>query len=65
MVYKEQKAQLASSIRASECCFIYGSASVGKSFMFTRDDFAEIIDCTEMISCISQLEDVDMALDYL
>ena len=33
--------------------------------MFKRDPLAEVIDCTEMVNSISQLDDIDVALEYL
>ena len=33
--------------------------------MFKRDPLAEVIDCTEMVNSIAQLDDIDVALEYL
>ena len=57
--------QLGKARHAKESCMIYGTAGVGKSFLFKRDQLAEVIDCTEMVSAINSLEDIDYALEYL
>ena len=66
-IYQSQLDSLKSHQRQKECCFIYGPASVGKTFMFsgTISPFADVVDCTQMATLVKAIDQVDLALEYL